>query len=87
MTLDELAAAKQHDGHSIFSPSSAARWTACPGSLVVNALAEDRSSFYAAEGTVAHAMADEWLRTGKRPRTQVVMQEGYEITVDDDMLA
>lgn len=86
-TLAELAASKQHAGHSIFSPSSAHRWTRCLGSLVVNALADDRSSIYAAEGTVAHAMADEWLRTGVRPRTQVVMQEGYEITVDDDMLA
>ena len=84
-TLAQLA--EQHRDHSLFSPSGAARWTACPGSLVANAMAPDSTSFEAAEGTVAHAMADEWLRTGKRPPLQTVIEDGYEIRVDDDMLA
>lgn len=62
-------------------------WLVCKGSLVANALAPDKTSFEAAEGTVAHAMADQWLRTGQRPAEQVVEEDGYTITVDEGMLA
>lgn len=87
-TLAELAAQKRD--HSIFAPSSAAVWARCAGSLVAAALADDSPSFYAAEGSVAHDMAARWLQTGKRPTHmvgQVVMYDGFAVTVDDNMLA
>lgn len=52
-------------GHSLLSPSSAHRWMACPGSV---ALAGDHGgggNVHAAEGTVAHWVAEESLRSGK----------------------
>jgi len=51
--------------HSRFAPSSLSRVLACPPSVI---LAEARTapptppSFYAAEGTVAHALAEARLR-------------------------
>lgn len=85
-TLAELA--EQSRDHSIFSPSSSQTWLNCPGSLVANALAPDKTSFEAAEGTVAHALADEWLRTGRKPDNgRVIEQDGYFIAVDLAMLA
>lgn len=85
---DVLAAlAAQSRGHSIFSPSSAATWMTCAGSLVPNAMAPDKASFESAEGTVAHAMADQWLRSGVRPVVQTVEEDGFVIEVDEGMLA
>ena len=43
--------------HSILSPSTAARWTACPGSARAAAAAPGASSEYADEGSRAHAWA------------------------------
>lgn len=48
--------------HSKFSASAASRWMACPGSMVLQAGIPDKSSKYAEEGTMAHALAEEILR-------------------------
>lgn len=82
-------------GHSIFAPSGSAMWLSCAGSLIANLLEEDNGSWEAAEGTVAHELAECWLRTGVKPDHRlgetVVIQEGpekpaYSVTIDEIML-
>lgn len=76
-------------GHSVFSPSAAEMTMTCEESLVINVLAEDRQTFEAAEGTVAHSMAERWLKTDERPDDLVGFTEvvgGYDIEITDEML-
>lgn len=82
-------------GHSIFAPSGSAMWLYCSGSLIANLLEEDEGSFEAAEGTVAHELAEQWLKSGNKPShrlgEEVVVSEGegkpsYLITIDEVML-
>lgn len=77
-------------GHSAFSPSSSKMWLTCSGSLIPNILAHDDCSEEAAEGTVAHGVAEEWLRTGKRPKHRIgdiVHCDGWDIEITEDMMA
>lgn len=72
--------------HSLYSPSAANRWLACPGSL--DYAAEDSSSVYAAEGTVAHELAAECWALGYPPSTLVGIKrsvEGFEIEITAEM--
>lgn len=49
--------------HSILAPSAASRWLACPPSaLLAEQAGEDAGSTYAAEGTLAHRLAELYLR-------------------------
>lgn len=75
--LHRLMLACEDDGHSIFAPSYSATWMLCPGSLVPSILEDDDAGYEAAEGTVAHGIAEEWLRTGKRPDHLVNTIEKY----------
>lgn len=61
--LRELAEKINASGHSVFSPSGSAMWLSCSGSLIANMMEPDSCSYEAAEGTVAHGIAEEWLRT------------------------
>ena len=61
--LRELAEKINESGHSAFSPSGSAMWLSCSGSLIANMMEPDSCSYEAAEGTVAHEIAEQWLRT------------------------
>jgi hypothetical protein len=91
--LAALARNYSNHGHSIFGPSSSHMWLTCAGSLVPNLLAPDEGSEFAAYGTVAHAVSEEWLIARKRPRhllgtTQIVYAGdwGYLVNIDEAMM-
>lgn len=56
-------------GHARLSPSSASRWTACPGSLrlIGDREIQDSSSRAAEEGTAAHELLEMCILQGKYP--------------------
>ena len=93
INLAELACNYSNDGHSIFGPSSSSMWLTCSGSLIPNLLSPDEGSPFAAYGTVAHAIAEEWLITGKRPKHMIGTRQlvyagdwGYLVDVDSAMM-
>jgi hypothetical protein len=89
VTLEDVARLAAA-GHSAFSPSSSKMWLTCSGSLIPNLLAHDDCSEEAAEGTVAHSVGEEWLRTGKRPKHLIgstVHCEGWDIEITEEMMA
>lgn len=55
------------NGHSPIGASSMDRWSKCPGSVRLSKDIESKSSVYAEEGTLAHALGAQWLSTGKEP--------------------
>ena len=91
LTIDPLVAkyGLSRDGHSIFAPSSAAGWLYCSGFLLANAGAGDTAGIDAAYGTVAHAVAEEWNKTGKKPVKLLGTKQQvgpFEIEIDADMM-
>ena len=90
--LDFILAHYLNGGHSIFSPSASKRWLTCSGSLVPNVLAPNTTIFESAEGTVAHELAEAWVRSGVKPRamintTRIVDTEDdfFAIRIDNEM--
>ncbi len=79
--------------HSTIGPSSAERWINCPASVQLSAQCpRSPSNVYAAEGTVAHGLAEELVtdkvddlelmaRIGK-----VVVCDGFDIEITDEMV-
>ena len=53
--------------HAKLSPSAANRWMICPGSVVLSQGMPEKASDFAEEGTLAHKMAERWLREGVCP--------------------
>lgn len=53
--------------HSATGASSMERWEACPGSVAHVLLVDQTSTVYADEGTLAHELAAQWLKTGVEP--------------------
>jgi hypothetical protein len=89
ITLEDLAQMAA-TGHSVFSPSGSKMWLTCSGSLIPNILAHDDCSEEAAEGTVAHEIGEEWLRSGVRPKHrigEIVHCDGWDIEVTEEMLS
>ena len=64
--------------HATLSPSSAVRWMACPGSVALTAGMPDQGSDHAAEGTVAHEVAQRCLQGSVDAASMI----GWDITVD-----
>lgn len=86
---EQMLAEKNATGHSIFGPSSAHRWMRCPASLIQGYLAGDRPTIFAAEGSVAHWLAEDWLVNGDpyRHLGKVIEKDGFEITITEEMIS
>ena len=69
--------------HALLSASSAHRWLACPPSAVAAAAYENTSSEYAAEGTMAHEVAEIVVSGSIRPETG---RDGFAPEVTQEML-
>lgn len=84
-----MLAEKNATGHSIFGPSSAHRWMRCPRSLIAGHLAGDNPSYYAAEGSIAHWLAEDWLLNGNpyRHLGSVHEKDGFEVEITEEMIS
>ncbi len=80
----------ESDVHSNLGASSSHRWMNCPGSVrLYDQLPERHATEYAATGTVAHALCEESLLSGRDPSValgQIRQQDGFNILVTDDMV-
>ena len=61
--------------HAKLSASSAARWLACPPSVKLSEGIPDKSSKFAAEGTLAHALAENLLQGFLEPELNKIRYE------------
>lgn len=48
--------------HALLSPSAASRWMTCAPSAILGSREPDETSVFADEGTMAHAIAADWLQ-------------------------
>lgn len=84
-------------GHAFLAPSGAHRWIVCPGfPRLAHALPDAGSSSYSDEGTVCHALAEEFLTTGGGPASWLGKEwsvsneagdKGSKVLVTEDMVA
>jgi len=75
--------------HSPLGASSMKRWQACPGSVNLCRGKSSKSSAYAAEGTVAHDIAEQNLRGKGKLESfigKVVSNNGHKITITKEMV-
>lgn len=92
--LDQIARQLAGGAHSIFAPSGSYGWLYCSGYILANLGRPDDTGVDAAYGTVGHAVAERWLKTGQRPdeligQVEIIANEvGDEhwIVIDEAML-
>lgn len=77
--------------HARLSPSASKRWLTCPGSVALCEAQgeEQRTSKYAAEGTVAHEIGERCLLEHKEPKDflgEVMEADGFKFTVTQEMI-
>ena len=75
--------------HSSLSASGCERWWNCPGSVNACANLPNPPSKYSAEGTVAHALAEQVLRENADLEPligQIIVKDGFEIEVTEEMV-
>lgn len=85
-TIDVIEKIDRQGGHSIFAPSYSKTITSCPGSLLPGLLLDEQvDSYEAAEGTVAHKVAEQWLTSLQRP-DGLVGRELDDVLITVDML-
>lgn len=75
--------------HSHVGASSMHRWANCPGSVRLSADCDDSASAYAAEGSVAHGIAEKALKGkewGAIDLDTIVRHEDFDILVTEEML-
>ena len=70
--------------HALLGASKAHRWMTCPGSIMLEQTFPEQTSFFAAEGTAAHALAEECLLKQK-PAEYFIFVEFEGFIVDEDM--
>ena len=76
--------------HSKFSASASARLLACPGSYELSIKADDgsrRSTVFSAQGTLAHAICEVCIQTGKDVSEFIGEKrsaDGYDFTLDEE---
>lgn len=70
--------------HSTLGASSSARWLSCPASVKMVEGLKDKGSFFAAEGTAAHDLAEQALNADK-PASEFIGNEISGFIVNDEM--
>jgi len=70
--------------HAKLSASGSSKWLNCPGSINAEEGYEDKSSIYAKEGTLAHALADKCLKKEKEAEYYIGKKINKEI-IEKDM--
>ena len=69
--------------HAILSASASKRWLACPPSARLEQQFKDEQSQYAAEGTFAHALAEQKLRCYIEVLPKSVREKSFELLKSD----
>lgn len=75
--------------HALLGPSGWDWWSNCPGAPHLTKDMPNTTSPYAAEGTVAHEVADRCLRENAHPSNflgDMFTCDGYDIVVDEEMV-
>lgn len=71
--------------HARLAPSSAHRWLACPGSVVLEDGLPDTESVYSRDGTAAHELAEGCFKEGHDPAHYLGRPMSNGVTVDQEM--
>jgi hypothetical protein len=83
----EIRNKEEWEDHSPISPSGISAIIKCPGKVKLCEGLEDKTSFAAAQGTVAHEICEQKLKGKRFPVIgSVKVQDGHEVEVDKEMI-